>query len=511
MTAVVAPLLTIAGEPGAKGLKGGALGFVSSVVIGVSSTAPAYSLASSLGLVVLAVGFQAPSIMIVAFIPMLFIAAAYYYLNRADPDCGTTFSWVTKAMGPWAGWMGGWGILVADIIVMANLSQIAGIYTFSLFGITSPDPTAVLAVGVAWIVVMTLICYIGIEVSARVQVGLLSAEIIILGLFAVVALAKVLSGSVPDAITPTLDWINPFLIKDPSLLATGLIVAIFIYWGWDSTVTINEESANATEGPGKAAIVSTLILLATYLIVSIAAQAFHGAAFLADPNNSGDVLGALGTDVLGAPWDKLLIIAVLTSASASTQTTILPTARTALSMAAKGAIPAFWARIHPRYLTPSTATIGMGVFSIIWYVGLTYLSTNVLGDSIAALGLMIAFYYGLTGFACAVFYRHHLLRSAKDLLLIGVLPVAGGLFLTWALVQSVITLSDPNCSTCSGSEVAGIGLPVVIAGAFMLAGVGLMIVQRFYRPAFFRRRPEVVDPAIAHGGARPASIGSGGT
>ena len=509
MTAGVAPIEAIAGEPGAKGLKGGALGFASSVVIGVSSTAPAYSLASSLGLVVLAVGFQAPAIMIVAFVPMLFIAAAYYYLNRADPDCGTTFSWVTKAMGPWAGWMGGWGIIVADIIVMANLSQIASIYTFSLFGIAAPDRIALLAVGVAWIVVMTLICYIGIEVSARVQVGLLSAEILILGLFAVVALAKVLSGSIPDAVTPTLNWINPFLITDPSRLATGLIVAIFIYWGWDSTVTVNEESANATESPGKAAIVSTLILVATYVIVSIAAQSFHGAAFLSDPANSGDVLGALAADVLGSPWDKLLIIAVLTSASASTQTTILPTARTALSMAAKGAIPGFWARIHPRYLTPSTATIGMGLFSILWYVGLTMISTNVLGDSIAALGLMIAFYYGLTGFACAIFYRRRLMRSAKDLLLIGVLPVAGGLFLTWALVQSVITLSDPACSTCSGSAVAGIGLPVVIAGVFLVVGIVLMIAQRFYRPDFFGRRPEVFDPDIVNRGARPDAMGSG--
>ena len=46
------------------------------------------------------VGLQAPAIMLVAFVPMLFIASAYYYLNRADPDCGTTFTWVTKAMGP---------------------------------------------------------------------------------------------------------------------------------------------------------------------------------------------------------------------------------------------------------------------------------------------------------------------------------------------------------------------------------------------------------------------------
>ena len=172
--ASLAPAATgVAGEPGAKGLKGGALGFISSVVIGVASTAPAYSLAASLGAVVVAVGIQSPAVMLVAFVPMLFIAAAYYYLNRADPDCGTTFSWVTRAMGPRVGWIGGWGIVVADIIVMANLSQIAGLYTFSLFGIDNPAPLAVLAVGVAWIVVMTWICYIGIEVSARVQVALL--------------------------------------------------------------------------------------------------------------------------------------------------------------------------------------------------------------------------------------------------------------------------------------------------------------------------------------------------
>src|ERR687886_796534 len=107
-----------------KGLKRGALGFVSSVVIGVASTAPGYSLAASLGLVtaVAGIGAQAPAIMLAAFVPMLFIAAAYYYLNRADPDCGTTFSWVTRAMGPWAGWIGGWAIAMTGVLVVGSLA-----------------------------------------------------------------------------------------------------------------------------------------------------------------------------------------------------------------------------------------------------------------------------------------------------------------------------------------------------------------------------------------------------
>ena len=490
---------------GEKGLKAGAIGFVSGIVIGVASTAPGYSLAASLGLVVgiVGIGVQAPVIMIAAFIPMLLIASAYYWMNRADPDCGTTFSWVTRAMGPWLGWIAGWAIFAADVIVMANLSDIAGIYSFSLVGIDSPSKYAVLAVGVIWIVLMTAICYIGIEVSAKVQWGLLGAEVVILVLFAAVALIKVATGDVADSVTPSLSWINPLEIPTSSALAGGLIAAIFIYWGWDSTVTVNEESVDATEGPGKAALWSTVILVAIYVVVSIAAQAFHGPQFLAD--NSDDVLIALGRDVLGSPFDKLLIFAVLTSAAASTQTTILPTTRTMLSMAAKKAAPAYFARVHPRYLTPSTSTIWMGLLSIIWYVALKLISDNVLYDAIAALGMMIAFYYGITGFACPIFYRRVAFRGIKNLVLITLAPVIGGVILFWALAKSLIDSYNP-ANSYSGAWL-GMGPPFVIGVGFILLGAILMVIWAIMSPEFFRRRPEVADPSILEAPAATVATG----
>ena len=70
----------------------------------------------------------------ISFVPMFLVAGAYYYMNKADPDCGTSFSWVTLGMGPHLGWMVGWVIVVTDIVVMANLAQIAGLYTFLLVG-----------------------------------------------------------------------------------------------------------------------------------------------------------------------------------------------------------------------------------------------------------------------------------------------------------------------------------------------------------------------------------------
>src|ERR1017187_5612580 len=146
-----------------KGLKGGALGLVASVTMGVASTAPAYSLAATLALVVVLVGFPAPIVAVFAFIPIFLTSIGYSELNKADPDCGTTFTWASRAFGPRTGWAGGWGIVVADVLVMASLAQVAGQYLFQLFGAHSigANPTSVwvLLAGVAWIIVMTYLCY----------------------------------------------------------------------------------------------------------------------------------------------------------------------------------------------------------------------------------------------------------------------------------------------------------------------------------------------------------------
>ncbi len=485
---------------GDKGLKKNAIGFVSSVVIGVASTAPGYSLAATLGFIAAAVALQSPAVLLISFVPMFLVAAGYYYMNKADPDCGTSFSWVTKAMGPQLGWIAGWTIVVADVIVMANLAQIAGLYTFELFSWTSAaeSTAAVTAVGVIWIAIMTAIVVIGIELSARTQVGLLAAEIVTLAAFAVVALIKVYSGDALDtSIDPSLSWINPFSLS-PSEISAGMLLAVFIYWGWDTTATVNEETENPDEAPGRATVVSTLILLGIYLIVAVAAQAYAGVDQLIE--NQEDVLSSLGTEVFGSPLDKILIIAVLSSAAASTQTTILPTARTTLSMARANAMPKSLGKVHPRFLTPHVSTVLMGVASIVWYVSLTLVSEDILFDSLAALGLMISFYIGLTGFACAVYYRRELLRSVKNFFFIGLGPALGGAILFYLLIKNAIELSDPANSE-SGNSWFGIGPPLVIAVFFLILGLLLMFVQWRKVPEFFRRKPEVVPAGFLEGEA----------
>ena len=483
-----------------KGLKKGAISYVSNIVIGVASTAPAYSLAATLGFIVAlgGVGTHAPAVLIVSFVPILLIASAYKYLNRADPDAGTTFAWTTRAFGPATGWLNGWAIFLADVLVMASLSDIAAIYSLKLFGI-GESKGLILAIAVLWIVLMTWICWRGIELSAAIQRALLTLEVIMLGVFAVVALAKVYGGSAPHgAIDPQADWFNPFSMSFGSLLP-AVLLGIFIYWGWDSGVAVNEESEDPANGPGKAAVVSTFLLVAIYLLVATGAQAFHGTGFLTNEANQEDVLNALGKPVFGGGavgWTlaKLLIVCVLTSASASTQTTILPTARTTLSMAHWKAVYKVLGRVHKTYLTPDVSTIGMGLISIAITVPLLLVSESVLDDSITALGFPVCFYYGFTGFACAFYYRRELLKSVRNFVMVGVLPLLGGVMLFGVFVKALVYYGEVK--NVESKPLAGITLPLWFGVGGMILGAILMIVSRPYFKEFFARKLETAAPGM---------------
>jgi amino acid transporter len=260
---------------------------------------------------------------------------------------------------------------------------------------------------------------------------------------------------------------------------------VFIYWGWDTSLAVNEETENPETTPGVAGIASTLLLVAVYVLVTVAAIAFAGSHGLSPSGEAeeDDIFALIGQSVLGSWLDKLLILAVLTSAAAATQTTILPAARTALSMASAGAIPSRFADIDPRYKSPGFATLVMGAVSIVWFVALRSFSKHVLDDTVEALGLCVAFYYGLTGFACVIVYRRDLFKSVRNFVLMGAVPAAGGAAMIVLLVESCLSLAGRDSGTAFG-----LGLPLATALGSLLAGVILMIAARLASPAFFRRK-----------------------
>ena len=371
------------------------------------------------------VGIYSPGVLLASFVPMMLIATAFLYLNRVDQDCGTTFSWVTRAMGPWAGWLGGWAITMTGVLVIGSLADVGvrfGLYTVGLD--SWGDETWIrMPLAILLILLMTYICVLGTDISARLQNALIFGQVAALLVFAAVALFKAYDGSSSlDEITPSLEWLNPFG-EGGSALSSGLLLGVFAYWGWESAVNLSEETRDGASAPGRAGLWSTFILLVSYLSVAYAVVAFAGPQWLSD--NAGEeefVFAYVAQEVLGG-WDWVLLFAVATSAIASTQTTIIPASRTGLSMARRYALPKRFGHIHPSHRTPDVSTWWVAGIAIVWYVGVFQLSENALFDSLTALSLLIAFYYALTGIACAIFYRRHLFESAKNFFLIGIGPL----------------------------------------------------------------------------------------
>src|SRR5262249_17466968 len=121
----------------------------------------------------------------------------------------------------------------------------------------------------------------------------------------------------------------------------------------------------------------------------------------------------------------------------------------------------------------------------------------VLFDSITALGFQIAFYYGFTGFACAVFYRRELTRSAKNFFMAGFVPALGGAIMAAIFVKAFIDNKDPSSAYSGGF--LGVGTAVAIGVGLILLGVVVMVIAHFTHPQFFKRKTEVAEPGILEG------------
>lgn len=431
-------------------LRKACIGRFESAVVGVASTAPAYSLAVTVGLLVSYVGAATPIVLALSAIPIVLMALCFRELNNAEPDCGTTFAWAEKAFGVGLGRMVGWTSIMACVLVMSNLAQVAAIYAYDLVGWNAAADSrgAQALLGVAFIAVMAYLAYRGIELAARVQTTLLAGEVIMLTVFSVVAFSKA-GFSIPA-----------FSSLGEKSWGAAFLAAVFLYWGWDSSFSMNEESEDPRRTPAIGALAANAVLIVLYVVVAWAAISYAGVDRLAAVGEN-DFFATLGAELMNSVGGKLLVGMVLISALASTQTTILPTTRTMLSMARRDAFPGRFARISARYQTPSYSTAVFAGVSAIIYVTLVLISDSVLQDSVAAVAILVSLYYLATAFAVPFYFRaREVARRPWQRIVIPMLTVVMfGMTLLYAVVD--------------------VGLvPLVVVGVSLMIGTGIMFSMR---------------------------------
>ncbi len=436
-----------------------------------------------------------PAVFLAGFLPMLLVAFAYRELNKAMPDCGTSFTWTVKAFGPKIGWMCGWGLVIATIIVLSNLAGVATSYFWLLAGeISGSESVAALdgnkAVHIltclTLIAAATAISYRGMTATKGVQYTLVGLQLVVLAVFVGMALTK--AGSFETSVDFSWSWMNPFAVQSFAAFTAGLSLSIFMYWGWDACMATNEETTGSEKTPGRAALIAMVVLVGSYLATGIAAQMVVGSGEkglgLANPGDLRQRLRRPRRPRHGPHARHPALRRGPGLAAASLQTTFIPVARTVLAMATYEALPKSFTEVHPVFKTPGRATVVAGVATGAFYTVMTLVSEHVLVDTIYALGLMICFYYALTAFACVRYFRKELFRSFRDFAFKGLMPLLGGLMLTAVFGKTLYDMWDPAYG--SGSAVLGMGSVFVIGVGLLLLGVVIMLVMQRRSPAFFR-------------------------
>lgn len=408
------------------------------IVMGLSSSGPSQTLAVSLAALVAACGYGGVVPLLVCFIPMLGIAVAYQRLNRWDPSAGATYSWVARVVNPYLGFLSGWMILLYYTLGTTTLTIPAGIYTLELIAPSRVDDhAAIFAAGAAWNLLITALAILGLKIVARVEWLIVVFEYLVLSLVAAFGLTALVHGNLAARFSWT--WFSLPAMGGMKGLMGGILIAYFMYSGWDAAIYINEETTDRANDPGKAAITSVVMLALVYSISMVSFQAVLSPADL--QVHAGNALAAVGGRLLPRPWDLVMALAVLTGTVASLQAAVVSAARVGFAMSRDRVMPGFFRHRRPGSGNPWAATLtmsGLNLLLLALALGTTSIAA-ALTNAASSLGLISIVFYGLTAAAALWHERAALASNPANLVLGGVLPFTGVAFGAWVLIESLLS------------------------------------------------------------------------
>lgn len=426
-------------QPGHRGdLHRDALGIVHTAAIGIAGTAPAYSIAVSTATLVAAVGALAPASLLYCGLIMVGITLAFMQLNRVYPHAGASYEWVTRVFGRRWGFLTGWTVLVSSALLMVSATIPAATATLLLAAPDYADSKGVvLAVSAAWLVAITAVVARGMHLTGVMQTILTAFELLVL--LALTLLAIVRAG---PALQSHFAW-HVFAPQAFTLssFASGAVIALFFFWGWDVALNVSEETRDGARTPALAAGIALAVIVTAFVTFALVTLATLSAAEIRA--SGANVVFAVAEKLLPRPWSYVAVIAVLVSSIGTVETSVLQFGRTLFAKSRAGAMHARWSNVHARWRTPHLAS------ALLAWIGLVLFALSaafpdiesLLRASINAIGLEIAFYYGLAAAACAWHFRRDFTQSMRKAVFAVLWPLASALAL-WVVAARAATDMD---------------------------------------------------------------------
>jgi amino acid transporter len=459
-------------------LKQNALSLIDTITLAVAGTAPSYSLNATTAALIGAVGLSAPGALLYGAIPMFGISFAFKYLNQWRADAGTAYAWVGRTINPYLGFLSAWTFLTLSTAFMVAAALPLGVITLAWVAPQLQDSVMASAiVGGLWFVAVATLTILGVHLAASFQKVMTAIEAIALLVLAIAALLKF---SAAPQNPFSLNWFSPFAFGDLSTFMAGMLVAVFYFFGWDVSSNVAEETENSNAAPGNSGIIGMIGIVILFLLIQVTVQ--MGMTTEMVEKNGANLLAAFGDLVLPRPWGQIALLAVLLSTVGTIDTQMTQCARTLFSMGRSRVIHEKFAEIHPRFQTPWLASLVITVLALF----LLILSSSsesigaVMSSLISAIGVMVCFYYGMTGLACAYYYRKVLRSNRQNFWLKGVWPVSSAIFLLILAAMQIPSL--------------GWSVSLFTLGAIAI-GCLPMIYYRFkYRSSFYFEPCEWYNP-----------------
>jgi amino acid transporter len=418
------------------GLRDAALRIGDVVVISMASSGPTQSIAVTLAVLLATVGYASFLPIAICFIPMLGIAIGYQRLNAWQRSAGATYSWVGRAINPHAGFFAGWIMLMYYCVGTTSLTVPLGTYMLSFFSDSAANNTHyVAAVGTGFDLLVLVIAALGIRLSARFQWGWAVFEYGLLVGFSIAAIVGIYGNHLHHTVRISSSWFTVSGAGGFSALVSGLLLAIFLYSGWDTAAYVSEEAKG--KQAGRAGVTSVVVLFVIFAAVILCLQGV--APNSAMQANAGNILAYVGNLIGGSGWKQVMIVAVLGGTLASLQAAIISAGRISFAMGRDRTFPSWFAEVNPKYGTPWRATILFGLLNVVFLWAATLIGSigTALSDIVSTLGLMAAMFYLLTASAAVWYYRRVIMSSASNLILGGVLPGLGAAFMAFVIIYTL--------------------------------------------------------------------------
>lgn len=419
-----------------KSLQKESLGLWESIIMGIAGTAPAFSIEVTASTIIAAVGALSAASILYCGLIMFGITFAFINLNKMNPSAGASFAWVGQIFGKTWGFFAGWALLVASCLFMVS-GTIPAANAFILIFAPNYINNVHLITIIASVILtaISLVVLKGIKLTSYVQVVMTIVEIMILAIIAVASFVVF-----PNIAEHQFSW-EWFYITDftPQTFASGALIAMFFYWGWDVVMNLTEETKDSKKTPGQGAFWAMSYLLLFFIIFMVIVLIGLSDSEIEHYNTN--VIYAVAEKLYGNVFGYMAIIAVLLSTLGTLETSILQFTRTLFAKGRDKVLHERFAEIHPRWQTPYISVLFIWAFGMALLIMSSYINTvnTILKYFISAIGFQISFYLGLAGMACAWYYKKMLIENFLSSITHVIWPFVSACFLFFIAIYSIPT------------------------------------------------------------------------